>query len=486
MCDRGFCIQTDSLSTTSGRWYLNMVRHSLCEMPIAHSGRVVTREFILSHGIGSMKIPFDMGSFRKLKERADGARHTSYCVDVVFNPFIIQMFTDDAFNEIMKEFTELPQEIDDCEEEVQPSSKKAAAAAAPEEPLIQDITPGQRKKQALKKGFFNNAKTELYPEGSKEGVVPENAGDPLGYLPKKLRQTCKVVDTNSPEYQENEKKKQAADSHNAMNSEFRDMLSSDLGKWNKPGNQWDQDDLPDGAEEPQPNAKYENDYSRFDRIKEEEDKPEVQKRDHWFDEDGKMRSHEAPKPAAPTAAEASSGPSMKKGFLDNAKSPLYPKGSEQRAPTDEADFMKSLGGDEAEMRAMLSKLGMSDDTLGELDKGLDGLLEPKGAPQAHKPSNIAAKFSERKAPEYKIVVDDNEGLLQLVVDVPKLESMQGVDLDVTDKCASIAFPSSVGLSPLRVQLPSSVIPASVKAKFSKKTHQITVKLPLLLQVAKAG
>jgi len=537
MCDRGFCIQTDSLSTTSGRWYLNMVRHSLCEMPIAHSGKVVTREFILSHGIGSMKIPFDMGSFRKLKERADGARHTSYCVDVVFNPFIIQMFTDDAFNEIMKEyrpfiinlvlkrvessigvklssqkvklvkkflykdgtgpnsdqpreFTELPQEIDDCEEEVQPSSKKAAAAAAaaaaPEEPLIQDITPGQRKKQALKKGFFNNAKTELYPEGSKEGVVPENAGDPLGYLPKKLRQTCKVVDTNSPEYQENEKKKQAADSHNAMNSEFRDMLSSDLGKWNKPGNQWDQDDLPDGAEEPQPNAKYENDYSRFDRIKEEEDKPEVEKRDHWFDENGKMRPHAAPKPAAPTAAEASSGPAMKKGFLDSAKSPLYPKGSEQRAPTDEADFMKSLGGDESEMRAMLSKLGMSDDTLGELDKGLDGLLEPKGAPQAHKPSNIAAKFPERKAPEYKIVVDDNEGLLQLVVDVPKLESMQGVDLDVTDRCASIAFPSSVGLSPLKVQLPSSVIPASVKAKFSKKTHQITVKLPLLLQVAKAG
>merc|ERR1719262_1364870 len=81
-----------------------MTRHKIVEMPIAHSGKVISREFILGHGIGSMKIPFDLGAFRKLKERAEGAKQTAYCVDAVFNPFIIQMFTDDEFNNTMKEY----------------------------------------------------------------------------------------------------------------------------------------------------------------------------------------------------------------------------------------------------------------------------------------------------------------------------------------------------------------------------------------------
>ena len=59
------------------------------------------------------------------------------------------------------------------------------------------------KTPVLKKGFLNGKGPKLYgPDGSKEGVVPENAGDPLGYIPKKLRNQCKIVDTRSPEYQE--------------------------------------------------------------------------------------------------------------------------------------------------------------------------------------------------------------------------------------------------------------------------------------------
>lgn len=66
----------------------------------------------------------------------------------------------------------------------------------------------------VRKGFFDNVKAgeELYgPEveqhltcthvgmralllqGSNEGVVPDGAGDPLGYLPKSLRERCKVT-----------------------------------------------------------------------------------------------------------------------------------------------------------------------------------------------------------------------------------------------------------------------------------------------------
>merc|ERR1712139_511063 len=97
------------------------------------------------------------------------------------------------------------------------------------------------------------------------------------------------------------------------------------------------------------------------------------------------------------------------------------------------------------------------------------------SPQASKPS-ISAKVPEKKTPEFTLDRDDNEGLLQLIVDVPGLESMKGVDLDVTDTCASLAFPSASGLKPLKVE-PAEVAPSNVRAKFSKKSHQLTVKLP---------
>jgi hypothetical protein len=52
------------------------------------------------------------------------------------------------------------------------------------------------KTTVVKKGFLNDpSRPSLYgPEGTKEGVVPDGAGDPLGYLPKSLREKCRVVD----------------------------------------------------------------------------------------------------------------------------------------------------------------------------------------------------------------------------------------------------------------------------------------------------
>lgn len=511
----------------------------MCEMPIAHSGKVVTKDFILTHGIGSMKIPFDMGTFRKLKERADGAKHTAYCVDVVFNPFIVSMFMDDSFNETMKEyrpfiinlalqrvessigvklssqkvklvkkffykdgegfcgdepreFMDLPQEIDTVEE-MQPP-RKPAATEAPEEPLIQDMTPG-KKKPALKKGFFNNAKEALYPEGSKEGVLPENAGDPLGYLPKRLRNTCKVVDTNAPEYQEQQKAKKAADAHNENVQEFNDMLTKDMAKWAKKNTYSPfSEDLPDGVETSGA-EKYDNNYSRFDRIEEIEEKPAEEQRDWYYNEKGVPTKIASVKPARKDEAAdsgAASEPAIKKGFLDGSKAPLYPKGSEQKAPINEAEMLKQLGTDGEFMKGFSKMMGEEGGNEAELMKEFSKFMEDgklpetqSKNPQALKPT-ITAKVPERKAPEFHLDRDDNEGLLQLVVDVPGLESMKGVDLDVTESCASLVFPSAVGLKPLKVELPAAVVPSSVKAKFSKKSHQLTVKLPLLLQVAKAG
>ena len=49
------------------------------------------------------------------------------------------------------------------------------------------------KEPAVKKGFLLS-KGGFYGE-SNEGILPEGAGDPLGYIPKSLREKCKIVDT---------------------------------------------------------------------------------------------------------------------------------------------------------------------------------------------------------------------------------------------------------------------------------------------------
>ena len=114
------------------------------------------------------------------------------------------------------------------------------AEPADGKPLIEECTSSaktpERKGPVVKKGFLNNTKAagKLYGEqGSKEGVLPENAGDPLGYLPKGLRNTCKVVDCNAPEYQAHEQKRKAAEEHNQRNTEFQSMLTKDMEKWTK-------------------------------------------------------------------------------------------------------------------------------------------------------------------------------------------------------------------------------------------------------------
>ena len=57
--------------------------------------------------------------------------------------------------------------------------------------------------------------------------MPENAGDPLGYIPKKLRGSCKVVDCGSEEYQRKEAESKKA---KEMNQEQSQMFK-DMSKW---------------------------------------------------------------------------------------------------------------------------------------------------------------------------------------------------------------------------------------------------------------
>lgn len=112
-------------------------------------------------------------------------------------------------------------------------------------PLIEEVTPSEGKKYEVQrptkkmekpgkkpgkiKGFFDRAKGgELYgDEGSTEGVVPDGAGDPLGYLPKGLRNKCKVVDTNKmSEAEKNETMQQYSDTGSVDVPDSRDEAAN--------------------------------------------------------------------------------------------------------------------------------------------------------------------------------------------------------------------------------------------------------------------
>jgi hypothetical protein len=501
-----------------------MTRHKMVDMPVAYSGRPVSRDFILSHGIGNMQVPFDIGTFRKLKERAEGARQTTYAVDVVFNPLIIQLFMEDEFcnaeglqnfrpfvmnlalkrieetigvklslpkaklakgfrykdgedgEEVPREFTELAGSADCFDEEAPPKPAKEEH----KEELIQDMTPGKPKKPAVKKGFLNGSSSKpLYPEGSREGVLPENAGDPMGFIPKKLRETCKIVDTGAPDYQKAEKARRAAEDQNDANKEFRDTLTKDLDKWARMSqkDKWEKD-LPDAVETPA--RKYDNDYSRFNDVGDDEpDGPQPEDPRDWYcDSNGKIQPRTSSSSKAPAHAEPT-GQAVKKGFLDSAKSPLYPKGSsEQKAPstgTDAEQMFKEMASRFSDQE-MASLLGSDKEMEKEMAKLLGASQERRPPATEGKKPSVEARVPENKAPEFTLSQEPDS--VKLTVSVPRLESMQGVNLDVTERGASLAFPSGAGLKPLQVQLPTAVVPVGAKAKFSKKRCEIAVTLPL--------
>jgi len=447
-------------------------------------------------------VPFDLGSFRKLKERSDGAKRTTYCVDVVFNALVVNLFQDDdfcntmsnyrpwVFNLVAKRIEEgigikiashkvklvkslrykdgeggdssLPRDFTELRgenQEEEPWLPPPAPDSTDVGPLIQDMTSGR--KPALKTGFLKSkdAAGSLYgPEGSKEGVLPENAGDPMGWMPKKLRQNSKIIDCNSPEYQEQERKKKAAEEANAMNKEFRDTLMEGWDKFAKKQDVWEADS-PEGTEEPAA-CKYDVDYSRFDRIADDDDggMRAVEERDWYYDSTGQRREINRQPTATgsrPTGESAPPAqPAVKKGFLNESKQALYPPdGSSQARPP------SAPSADEV-LRQFGNLMGSKPPSVNSV-----------------KSNSVAVKKVELASAEYRLEEAVDFDGLRLIVSVPGLTSMQGVNLDVTERSTSLDFPSSAGVRPLKVDLPVAVAQTSVSAKFSKKAHQITVCLP---------
>lgn len=114
---------------------------------------------------------------------------------------------------------ELQQERQQMEEAAaQEHAARKATEGSSAAPKIQPVEPtgakgssGKGKKQKKGKqekgskmnlGFFGKVgeksdKTTLYPGGSNEGVLPEGAGEPFGWMPKKLRERVNICDTST-------------------------------------------------------------------------------------------------------------------------------------------------------------------------------------------------------------------------------------------------------------------------------------------------
>ena len=89
-----------------------------------------------------------------------------------------------------------------CEEQAVP--KAAPTGPWRSERAKAERTSGHRPGggPTMKPGFLSGAGGALYPDGSSEGMHPEGAGDPLGWMPKGLRSRVGVVDTrHTPEAQ---------------------------------------------------------------------------------------------------------------------------------------------------------------------------------------------------------------------------------------------------------------------------------------------
>ena len=79
-----------------------------------------------------------------------------------------------------------------------PADMGQASHKAPEAPPATPPKPSagiSEVAQPLKRGFLDAKGGVLYPEGTTaEGVLPEGAGDPLGHIPKSIRDRSKIID----------------------------------------------------------------------------------------------------------------------------------------------------------------------------------------------------------------------------------------------------------------------------------------------------
>jgi hypothetical protein len=580
----GFAIKVAcTVQGAQAQLYLNFCHHPGIGMPVDQRGRPV-QEDQLHRGVGFLRIPIDVGTWRKIS--ASESSKLAYICDVIFCDVLIKKLMDDEYCKANAEFRphlfelamktlesslpslriernvklvkktryvnairtegayDLPEPFQELQgaayDEPTPAPKPTPEPAS--EPIIEEVKQsGRKSKPIVKKGFFNTEKAKnakpLYPEGSGEGVLPENAGDPLGYLPKGLRKTCKVVDCNNPEYQASlgqDKKPSGPATASYTQQKQMEKMFGNLPSFEKPS-VFQEDNLlkddDDGL------GRYSNDYSRFDKMEEEEDEPAPTgpERDYYYDEKGNVVSLNAPKTTTAYPPDASTA-GLKKGFLDGAQKPLYPpKGSQQGGDLGnlsdaEKDFVKEvdsvlaaaphnqpksdakdpemtkmmeqfakLGGNEGDldMAKVMQDIGNLSDAekqfLAEMEPQMDAMNKSNGSAPGPRPDApdvkkgfLLEQMAKEKARTERVPETGSTALevpqytiacnddVRVVVTMPLVASIKVVDLDVATKTLRVQSPDYL----LECDLPCRVDPAQAKASFKKATKELVITIPI--------
>eukprot|EP00466_Bigelowiella_natans_P011594 jgi/Bigna1/79754/fgenesh1_pg.65_\ len=89
---------------------------------------------------------------------------------------------------------------------------------------------------------------------------------------------------------------------------------------------------------------------------------------------------------------------------------------------------------------------------------------------------MAKKQPEMKQPTYRLKIGTERLLMMVQCDLPK--GLKGVDLDLSEDNLILAMPGHLNLN---VDLPKAVDPERAQAKFSKKSKELRISMPLVLE-----
>ena len=322
-----------------------------------------------------------------------------------------------------------------------PWSSKRAAAGKTTRGKIEELDSFEDGDKAsaplLKKGFFSSAAKkgkELYPEGSSEGMLygdVKTAGDPLGYLPKGLRNRVHVVDPSTTTEEQQQKmmedyatgkKKPAAGGVNggaapasATAGKAADAGAGNLAKGFLNGKQL----YPD-------------------------------------------RSSEGDQPSEHDALKELMGSKSDWDELANS--------------TDPDTFLSELG----QMGAMLGLDGAGGG-MGGLMKSMPPMppKDVQGGESVRKyyetaAATGAAPASAERAPEHELVDAGVDQAVVLKVKLPELESLADAEVDISEERFRFF---AAGAYKLELVWPRPMAADDAKAKFTKKSRTLTVTVP---------
>jgi len=224
----GYVIKGTSMNPhRPGKLFMNICSHKIVGRPVNASNQPVSEDHLDSKGLESLRVPQFAGLPRAIDAGA--------VIDVLYDPSLVTRACGNAPTQELSEYfrkriTELavpfahadtngtfsldprsikflqnctykgglgpkgsepvpiPLEVDPAEPVATPLIEELKPSAKTTQPKSVAKSAGKSKsgakKPVVKKGFFDRMKPgeELYgPDGSDEGVVPDGAGDPLGY-----------------------------------------------------------------------------------------------------------------------------------------------------------------------------------------------------------------------------------------------------------------------------------------------------------------